>query len=74
MADNDYPEVVRNLSRTREMWKRMTRILSRKGVEPRVFGFFFKAMVQAVFLFGSETWMITPCMGRSLGGFQDHVV
>ena len=35
---------------------------------------FFKAMVQAVFLFGSETWVVTPCMGRSLGGgFQDHV-
>ena len=74
VADNDYPEVVRNLSRTREMWKRMTRILSSKGVEPRVFGFFFKAMVQAVFLFGSETWVVTPCMGRALGGFQDHVV
>ena len=52
----------------------MTRILSRKGAEPRVFRFFFKAMVQAVFLFGSDTWVVTHCMGRALGGFQDHVV
>ena len=74
VADNDYPEVVRNLSRTREMWKRMTIILSRKGADLRVFGFFFKAMVQAVFLFGSDTWVVTHCMGRALGGFQDHVV
>ena len=73
VADNDWPEVVRKLLRTRAMWKRMTRILSRKGAEPRVFRFFFKAMVQAVFLFGSDTWVVTPCMERALGGFQDHV-
>ena len=30
-------------------------------------------MVQAVLLFGSETWVITPCMGRALRGFQDQV-
>ena len=52
VADDNWPEVVRNLSRTRAMWKRMTRILSKKGAELRVFGFFFKAMVQAVFIFG----------------------
>ena len=44
-ADNDCPEMVRDLSQAREMWKRMTRILSREGAEPRVSGFFFKAMV-----------------------------
>ena len=32
---------------------------------------FFKAVVQAMFLFGLETWLVTPCMGRDLGGFQD---
>ena len=51
----------------------MTRILSREGAEPRVSGFFFKVVVQAVFLFGSETWVFTPRMGRDLGGFQDQV-
>ena len=52
VADDNWPEVVRNLSRTRAMWKRMTRILSKKGAELQVFGFFFKSMVQAVFIFG----------------------
>ena len=41
VADNDWPVVVRNLSRARAVWKRMTRILSREGAEPRVSGFFF---------------------------------
>ena len=72
-ADNEWPAVVRNLSRARAACKRMTIILSRDGAEPRVSILFFKAMVQAVMLFGSETWVVTPCTGRYLGGFQDQV-
>ena len=49
----------------------MMRILSREGAEPRVSVFFFKAVVQAVLLFGEETWVVTPCMVIFLGGFQD---
>ena len=33
-----------------------------------VSGLFFKSVVQAVLLFGSETWVVTPRMGSSLGG------
>ena len=51
----------------------MTRILSREGADPRVYVFFFKSVVQAVLLFGSEIWAVTLCMGRALGGFQDQV-
>ena len=43
----------------------MMRILSRDGADPRVYGFFFKAVVQAVLLFSSETWVVTPRMGRA---------
>ena len=31
-------------------------------------GFFFKAIVQTVLLFGSETWVVTTRMGKALGG------
>ena len=50
------------------MWKRITRTLSREGWGPRVYGLFFKTMVQGVLLFGLDTWLFTPCMERSLGG------
>ena len=56
-ADDDWPVVVKNLSRARKVWSRMSRILSREGAAPRVSGFFFKAVVQAVLLFGAETWV-----------------
>ena len=34
---------------------------------------FFKAVVQAVILLGSEKWAIHPHMGRALGGVQNRV-
>ena len=33
-------------------------------------GFFFKAVVQAVLLFDLDTWVVTPYMGRDLGGVR----
>ena len=42
------------------MWKRMMRILSRDGADPLVSRFFFKSVVLAVLLLGSETWVVTP--------------
>ena len=69
----DCTEMVSNLSRVREVWKRMTRNLIREGAVPWVSGFFFKAVVKAVLLFGSETWVVTSRMGNDLGGFQDQV-
>ena len=45
VTDDDWPEVVRNLSLASALWKRMTQILSREEAAPRVSGFFFKSMV-----------------------------
>ena len=67
VADDDWPSVARNLSRERAVWKRMIIILIRKGAEPRVSRFFFKAVVQAVMLFSADTWVGTPHMVRVLG-------
>ena len=33
----------------------------------------FKSVVQSVLLFGAETWVVTPCMVRVLGGLQYQV-
>ena len=67
-ADNNWPEVVRNLAKARAVWKRVARILIREGARPRVSVFFFKDVVQSVLLFGAETWVVNPRMGRVLGG------
>ena len=71
--EGHWPEMVSNLSQAKIVWSRMLRILSREGATPRVSGFFFKAVIQAVLLFGAETWVVTPCMGTSLGVFKTQV-
>ena len=40
---------------------------------PRVSGFLFKTFVQLVLIFGAETWVVAPCIGWFLRGFQDQV-
>ena len=66
--DEDFPAVVGNLRKGQKIWARLTRIIGREGASPRVLVVFFKVVVQASLLFGSETWVMTPCMGRYLGG------
>ena len=61
------------MSRARKFWSRMSRILIREGAAPRVYCFFFKAVVQAVLFFGAENWVVTPHIGKALGGFQTQV-
>ena len=51
-ADDDWPALVRNFLRARELLNSMVVVLSREGAEPRMSGFFFKAVVKAVFLLG----------------------
>ena len=42
----------------------MSQILGREGANVRLSGTLFKAVDQAVLLFGSKTRVMTPCMGR----------
>ena len=57
---------------------RFSIILRREGANPRVSGMFFKAVVQAIILFGFEMWVITPLHGAgnwvvlTQGRYMDH--
>ena len=74
LAADDYCMVViQYLTKAWAVWQRMSRILSWEGARPQVSGFFFKAGVQLLLLFGSDTWVVTPRMGQVIGGFQDQV-
>ena len=44
-ADNNWPEVVKKLSRSRDICRRMVRILCREGASLRVSGFFLKTVI-----------------------------
>ena len=62
-----------NLWKASKSWAHLSIILGRKGANSRVLRMFFKEVVQALLIFGEDTWVMTPRMGRNLGGFQHRV-
>jgi hypothetical protein len=72
-TDEDWPAVYANLRKARKSWARISRILARDGATPRVSGMFYKAVVQSILLFGSETWVVTKPILQALEGFHKRV-
>ena len=59
-----------NLKKAQRVWARISNILPAENTSPRVCGMFYKATVQSVLLFGSETWALTPSTLKRLEGFH----
>jgi hypothetical protein len=72
-TDKDEPALKRNLTRARQQWAKIRRILCRDGARPRVSAMFYKAVVQTVLLYGSETWCISGAMMSVLNVFHNRV-
>ena len=72
-GDNDWLAVVGNLGKARKSWGRLSQILSREGAYLKVSGNLYKAVTQAVLLFGEETWVLTQRMEKALDRFQSRV-
>ena len=51
----------------------MSQVLGREGADPKVSGNFYIVVNQAVLLFGSETWVLTPRMEKALDILQSRV-
>lgn len=62
-----------NINKARGRWAQVSRVLTREGASPKVSGFFYKAIVQSVLLFGSETWVHSKPIVRSLEGFHQQI-
>ena len=56
--------------RGRVKWGRLVKILGREGADKRTVGSFYVAVMKVVILFGSETWVPTPWLEKSLEGFR----
>ena len=63
----DWPSVVGNLRKARSTWDRFSRILGWEGADPHTSVTFYMALVQEKLLFGLDTWVVTPRIGRTLG-------
>jgi hypothetical protein len=69
--DNKNTQAMRaNLRNARKSWGQISCILRAENASPKVCGVFYKATVQAVLLFESETWKLFPSSLKSLEGFH----
>ena len=73
VSDDDWMAVVKNLRWAQKKWERMIRVLGREGAYSWMLGVFYIAVVKAVLLYGSETWVMSLFIGRTLGGFHHRV-
>jgi len=72
-TDSDWAALHTNLRRARYKWYKLSKLLTREGANPRIFGTFCKAVVQIVLLFGCESWTMTDAMWTALKGFHHRV-
>ena len=51
----------------------MLMILGQEVADPRTSSIFYKKVVQATLLFGAESWVMSPKIGRILGDFHHRL-
>jgi hypothetical protein len=68
--DDDIQAIRAQLRKARATWARVGQVLRAENVPPRVAAKFYKAVVQAVLLYGSETWVLSTAALASLEGFH----
>jgi hypothetical protein len=70
--DSDWMAIRMNIQKARKRWGQVAQILSREGATTSTMAYFYKAVVQAVLLYGSESWVITGRMGKALASFHNR--
>jgi hypothetical protein len=69
--DNDDAQAIRQqLGKARGVWARVGQVLHGENATPWVAAKFYKAVVQAILLYGSKTWNLTASALARLEGFH----
>jgi hypothetical protein len=71
--DNDWEAAYRNLKKAKQRWATISRILARESASPRISALFYKAVIQTVLLYGSETWVISGEILQLLTSFHHGI-
>ena len=74
-ADNDdWGEATNNIQRARQRWGMIKRILTRDGADKKMMKRFYMAIIQAILLYGSETWTMTVAIIRRMETFHNRII
>jgi hypothetical protein len=68
--DDNIQAVQSQLCKARGTWAWVGQVLRRENAPPRVSAKFYKAIVQSVLLYGSETWVLSSAVLARLKGFH----
>jgi hypothetical protein len=71
--DNDWEAAYWNLKTAKQRWATISHILARESTSPQVSAFFYKAFIQMVLLYGSETWVISGEILQLLTSFHHGI-
>jgi hypothetical protein len=76
--NNNTQAMRKKLMKARKSWGQVSHVLRAENALPKVCGMFYTATIQAVLLFGSEPWMLSPLSLTCLEGFhvwaEHHIV
>ena len=72
-SDDDWAAVILSLRKARKQWAWMLHILEYEGVNLWVYGLFYKAVVQAIWLYGLDKCILMPWMVCTLRAFHHRV-
>ena len=72
--DDDTKCIQENLKKARQRWNCIANILKREGANAECMGRFYQAIVQAVLLYGADSWTINNRNMRKLQSFHRRVV
>ena len=67
-SDENWTEVLRNIQKARHVLGHLGKFLWMEGADTFISEKFYRTVVQAVFIFGEETWVLLAEMPKSLEG------
>ena len=72
--NSDNVEFYSNLRKAQRRWGTVEKVLGKKGAPIKDRPMMYKAILQAVLLYGSESWVVTDAMMTVLEGFHHMIL
>jgi hypothetical protein len=69
-SDNDWPAINRNVKRARMAWGQLSKMLTVEIADTKAMATIYEAVVQAVLLYGAESWVLMAAMIQKLETFH----
>ena len=68
--DDDLPAIQLNIQKACQHWGQVSHLLARDSASTHIMGYFYKAVIQAVLLYGAKTWVPSQHMHQLLAFFH----